>query len=144
VNPENLNEVIQAIMNSLDQVEPSKQPLQISPLGDGNAGKRIARLLQLFVEKDIRREFEAKIMDHAYPVPYITDITDLDKVCDVALCFEDHLPLAHQVYEEQKNSDMKKKETLCIVRGALTKNELVKIIEVNWDIIDKYLNEMSI
>jgi len=50
VNQENLNEVIQAIMNSLDQAEPSKQPLRISPLGDGNAGKRIARLLRLFAE----------------------------------------------------------------------------------------------
>jgi len=128
-------------MNSLDQVEPSKQPLQISPLGDGNVGKRTARLLQLFVEKDIRREFEMKIMDHVYPVTYITDP---GKVCDVALCSEDHLPLGHQVYEGQKNSDMKKKETLCIIREALTENELVKIIEVNWDIIDKYLDEMSI
>ncbi len=77
VNPENLNEVIQAIMNSLDQAEPSKQPLRISPLGDGNAGKRIARLLRLFVEKDIQRGFEAKIIDHAYPIPCIIDITDL-------------------------------------------------------------------
>ena len=144
VNPENLDEVVQAIMNSLDQAEPSKQPLQISPLGDGNAGKRIARLLRLLVEKDIRREFEAKIVDHTYPIPYITDITDLGKVCDVTLCFEDHLPLAHQVYEEQKNGDIKKKETLCIARGALTKNELVKIIEVNWGSIDKYLDKISI
>jgi len=30
------------------------------------------------------------------------------------------------------------------VRGALTKNELAKIIEVNWDILDKYLDGISI
>jgi len=142
VDPNNFNEIVQGTMNVLNQqLELPKQPLFVSPLGDGNAGKRVARLLSLLVEKDIQRGFEIRITDHIYPIPYITDLSEL---YNATLCFENRLPLAYQVYKDRKSNDTKRMEMKCVERGALTKEDMVKIIEVDWNNVDKHLEEVLV
>jgi UDP-N-acetylglucosamine 2-epimerase (non-hydrolysing) len=144
VDPNNFNEIVQNVVDALNhRLESHKQPLFVSPLGDGNAGRRVARLLSLLVEKDIQREFEIRITDHVYPIPYITDLSEAH---NVTLCFENRLPLplALQVYKDRKSIDGKRTEIKCVERGTLTKEDLIKIIEVDWNSIDKYLEEVLV
>jgi len=142
VDPNDFNEVVRIVVSALNQQpELQNQPFFVSPLGDGNAGKRIARLLSLLAEKDIQRGFEIKVIDQVYPIPYLANLNELH---NITLCFENHLPLAYQVYLDLMKNNTKDTKIMCVGRRALAKEDLIKIIKVDWNLVDKHLEEVLI
>jgi hypothetical protein len=60
VDPDDINEAVNVIIKSVDLPEPNPPQLSTCPLGDGKAGRRIAKLLQLLSEAGIMRGIRNK------------------------------------------------------------------------------------
>jgi hypothetical protein len=126
VNPRDINRMIDVLIKLVELPESKPPQLSTNPLGDGNSGQRIAKLLQMLSGKKIERGLEVS----GYPLPYFTKKADRFK-----LCFKDKLPI---VYATNKDLDP---NLYCIERKNLANEEMMRIIEIDWKKIDEFLWE---
>jgi len=118
-----INEAIDIIIKSVEAPEPIPPQLSTCPLGDGNTGQRVAKLLQKIAETNIERESKGD----GYPLPRLTT-----SIKDLALCFKNGLPFVYESSEECTNK-------LCVSRENLTQEEMFQIVKTDWSMIDKIL-----
>jgi UDP-N-acetylglucosamine 2-epimerase (non-hydrolysing) len=123
VDLDNINKTINVIIKSVEEPEPTPPQLSTCPLGDGNAGRRVAKLLQTFSEANIKRGFE----EQGYPLPRLTT-----NIKDLALCFKNGLPFVFESFEGGTNK-------FCVLRENLTVEDMIQIIKTDWSMIDKIL-----
>jgi UDP-N-acetylglucosamine 2-epimerase (non-hydrolysing) len=121
VDPDDVNKAVGTVVELVELPESSPPQLPTCPLGDGNAGRRVAKLLKLLAEMRVERGLDVS----GYPLPRLTT-----KINNLALCFKNGLPVIH---EELEHGYLNK---ACIVRENLTNEEMLKVIKVNWAKID--------
>jgi UDP-N-acetylglucosamine 2-epimerase (non-hydrolysing) len=126
-SPDNVAEATDLINYKISKASELEPPqLSTCPLGDGNSGWRIAKLLKLFLENKIKISNNIK----GYPLPKLKNISD-----HPALCFKNGQPFIYQGLEKMSP------EIVCLARENLTKEEMLNVISVNWMEINKIIEE---
>jgi UDP-N-acetylglucosamine 2-epimerase (non-hydrolysing) len=125
-SPDNVVEATDLITRLVKLPELEPPQLSTCPLGDGNSGWRIAKLLKLFLENKIKISNNIK----GYPLPKLKNISD-----HPALCFKNGQPFIYQGLEKMSP------EIVCLARENLTKEEMLNVISVNWMEINKIIEE---
>ena len=132
VNPDDVDKVVSTIVKSVELPELSPPQLSECPLGDGNAGRRVAKLLQLLSETGIERNV-GTVKTKGYPLPRLKVGSD-----HLALYFEKELPIVQEELKYGFSSN------ICILRDDLADEEILKIIKVDWAKIDELLMRMEL
>jgi UDP-N-acetylglucosamine 2-epimerase (non-hydrolysing) len=117
------------IVKSVELEELNPPQLSTCPLGDGNAGRRVAKLLQLLTESNIERGLEVS----GYPLPHLTTRAD-----SPSLCFRNRSPVIYEELEDGYSDE------ICVTRENLSSEEMLKIIKVNWMKVDKLIENKKI
>ena|GEM_PF-5608828 len=126
MNLDDIDKTVSMILKLVESSELNPPKLSTCPLGDGNAGRRIAKLLQLLIETKIERGLGVS----GYPLPHLTT-----KIDGSSLCFKNRLPV---IYEELEDRCLDK---ICIARENLTNEEILRIIKVDWMKVDKLIEK---
>jgi len=126
VDPEDVSKAVNIVLKSVELPEQSPPQLSTCPLGDGNAGRRIARVLRLLTEVKIERGLEAS----RYPL-----VCSTTKVCGLTLGFKNR-SLSTREKSKYLDKIFTGKENLTIDK------EISKVIKVDWMRIDKSVEEL--
>jgi len=125
VDPDDVSKAVNIVVKLIELSELSPPQLSTCPLGDGNAGRRIAKALRLLGEVKIERGLEVS----KYPWVHLTA-----KICGLMPGFKNG---SSSIHEKSKylNKIFTVKENLTINK------EILKIIEVDWMKLDKSIEE---
>jgi UDP-N-acetylglucosamine 2-epimerase (non-hydrolysing) len=132
VSPDDVDKAVDTIAKSVELPELNPPQLSECPLGDGNAGRRVAKLLQLLSETGIERNVET-MKTKGYPLPRLKVGSD-----HMALCFEKGLPIIQDELRYGFSSNV------CVLRDDLADEEILEIIKVNWAKIDELLMRIEL
>jgi UDP-N-acetylglucosamine 2-epimerase (non-hydrolysing) len=122
VDPDDINEAVNVIIKSVDLPEPSPPQLSTCPLGDGKAGRRIAKLLQLLSEAGIMRGLEISKYPLTHLVARFSARHQASKI--------DYLTT---IYRESNHLD----RGPITGEDLMTDKELLRFIKVDWAKVDK-------
>jgi UDP-N-acetylglucosamine 2-epimerase (non-hydrolysing) len=128
-DPDDIGKAVNIIIKSVELPELNSPQLSMCPLGDGNAGRRVAKLLQLLIETKIERGLETS----GYPLPHLAT-----KIDGSSLCFKNRLPVIREELEDEYS------DKICIARENLTNEEMLRIIKVDWTKISKSIEEKRV
>ena len=115
VGLDDVGEVVKGVVAAIEGRPLPVPDLIMSPLGDGRAGRRVAKILQTLLESGIERRRDE------FKIPILTK-----EGSDVSLCFSaDGFPVVENV------------STYCISRERIIPETLRAVIEVNWEEVDR-------